>query len=69
MQVNDRGHLTTAGGCVKDGEVLGNQMGVCMQEKGPEKELLGDKYSFLLLTSVGTSKGLEDVDTGQSPGD
>ena len=25
---------------------------------------VGDKYGFLLLTSVGTSKGLEDVDMG-----
>ena len=27
-------------------------------------KLIGGKYGFLLLTSVGTSKGLEDVDTG-----
>ena len=26
------------------------------------------KYGFLLLTPVGTSKGLVDVDTGSSPG-
>ena len=25
---------------------------------------IGDKYGFLLLTLVGTSKSLEDVDTG-----
>ena len=35
-----------------------------MHEKGPDKEHIGDKYGFLLLTPVGTSKGLEVVDTG-----
>ena len=40
-----------------------------MHEKGPNKALIGDNYGFLLLTPVGTSKGLEDVDTGWSPGD
>ena len=40
-----------------------------MHEKGPDKGYIGDKYGFLLLTPVGTSKGLEDVDTGWSPGD
>ena len=33
-------------------------MGAAYMEKGL------DKYGFLLLTPVGTSKGLEDVDTG-----
>ena len=37
--------------------------GSCIHKKGPDKELIGDKYGFLLLTSVGTSKGLKDVDT------
>ena len=35
-----------------------------MHEKGPDKGHIGDKYGFLLLTPVGTSKVLEDVDTG-----
>jgi len=35
-----------------------------MHEKGPDNGYMGYKYSFLLLTPVGTSKGLEDVDTG-----
>ena len=30
---------------------------------------MGNKYGFLLLTPVGTSKGLEDVDTGSGPVD
>ena len=38
--------------------------GSCMNEKGPDKGLIGDKYGFILLTSVGSSKGLEDVDAG-----
>ena len=29
-----------------------------------KRDLIGDMYSFLLLTPVGNSKGLEDVDTG-----
>ena len=33
-----------------------------MHEKGSDKEHIGDKYGFFLLTAVGTSKGLEDVD-------
>ena len=36
----------------------------CIYKKGPEKGHIGDNYGFLLLTPVGTSKGLEDVDTG-----
>ena len=41
----------------------------CIHEKGPDKGLMGDKYGLLSLTPVGTSKGLEDVDTGQGSGD
>ena len=33
-----------------------------MHENGSDKRHTGDKYGFLLLTLVGTSKGLEDVD-------
>ena len=32
--------------------------------KGLDKGRIGDKYGFLLLTPVGTSKGIDDVDTG-----
>ena len=35
-----------------------------MSKKGPDKGHIGDKYGLLLLTQVGTSKDLEDVDTG-----
>ena len=35
-----------------------------MHKKGPVKGFLGDNYCFLLLTLVGNSKDLEDVDTG-----
>ena len=42
---------------------LGNQMGAVL-EKGPDKLRIGDKCDFFLLTSVGISKGLEDVNTG-----
>ena len=38
--------------------------GSCMHEKGSDKGYIGDKYGFLLLTTVGTSKGLKDADTG-----
>ena len=46
--------------------MLGIQMGAAymIHENGPDKGLIGDKYGFLLLTPVGTIKGLEDVDTG-----
>ena len=37
-----------------------------MHEKGPDKRLIGDKCGFLLLTPVGTRKGLEDVDMGKA---
>ena len=36
----------------------------CIHEKEPDKGNIGDKYGFFLLPSAGTSKGLEDVDTG-----
>ena len=36
----------------------------CIHEKGPDKGHIGDKYGFILLTPVGTSRDLEDVDTG-----
>ena len=35
-----------------------------MHEKEPDKERIGDRYGLFLLTTVGTSKGHEDVDTG-----
>ena len=35
-----------------------------MHEKELDKGHRGDKYGFLLLDTVGTSKDLEDVDTG-----
>ena len=38
--------------------------GSCMHEKGSDRGYIGDKDCFLLLTPVGTSRGLEDVDTG-----
>ena len=74
MQVIDRSHLKTASGYA-EGRVLdrldfldkggvGKPNGSCIHEKGPDKGYIGDKYGFLLLTPVGTSKGLEDVDTG-----
>ena len=34
-----------------------------MNENEPDNGHVGDKYGFLLLTLVGTGKGLEDVDT------
>ena len=43
---------------------IGEPSGSCIHEKGPDKKNIGDKYGYLLLTPVGTSKGLEDVDTG-----
>ena len=80
-QVIDRDHLNTAGGYA-EGRVLDNfeflykgwlDVGEpnqsCIHEEGPDKGLMGDKYGLLLLTPVGTSKGLEDVDTGQGSGD
>ena len=75
VQVIDS-HLNAAGGYAegrvldilkflnKGWRVVGDPNGICMHEKGPDKGHIGDKYDFLLLTLVGTSKGLEDVDTG-----
>ena len=39
---------------------VGEPNGSCIHEKGPNKELIGDKYGFLLLTPVVTNMGLED---------
>ena len=68
----DKGRLNTAGGYV-EGRVMdslkfmnkgwlgvGEPNGSCIHEKGH----IGEKYGFLMLTPVGTSKGLEDVNTG-----
>ena len=41
----------------------------CIHEKEPDKGHVDHMYGFLLLTLVGTSKTLQDVDTGPSPGD
>ena len=72
----DRGQLNTTGGYAEDRvldslEFLNKEWwgaaepnGNCTHEKGPDKGLIGDKYGFLLLIPVGTSKGLEDVDKG-----
>ena len=38
--------------------------GSCIHEKVPDKGLISDKNGFILLTPVGSSKDLEDVDTG-----
>ena len=64
-QVTDRDHLNAAGGCM-EGRVLNifGTNGSCLHEKGPDKGHIDDKYGFLLLTPVGTSKSLEDVDMG-----
>ena len=66
----DRGHLNASGGYA-EGRVLdslwsgaGESNGSCIHEKGLDKGHIGDNYGFLLLTPVGTSKGLEDIDTG-----
>ena len=42
-----------------------------MHEKRSDKGYIGgkDKDSFILLTSVGASKGIEDVDSGWGSGD
>ena len=42
---------------------VGELNGSCIHEKRPDKGHRGDEYSFLSLTPVGTSKGLQDVDT------
>ena len=41
-----------------------NQMEAAYMKKEEDKGHIGDKYGFLLLTSAGISKGLEDVDMG-----
>ena len=76
VQLIDIGHLNAAGryaeGRVldiseflnKEWRGIGEPNGSCILEKGPDKEHIGDKYDFLLLTPVGTSKDLDDVDTG-----
>ena len=38
--------------------------GSYMHEKGSNKGLISDENGFLLLTPVGTSRGLENVDSG-----
>ena len=35
-----------------------------LHEKSPDKGLMSDKNGFLLLSPVGTSRGLEDVNAG-----
>ena len=35
-----------------------------LTRKGSDKGHIGDNYGFLMLTPVGTSKRLENVDTG-----
>jgi len=80
-QVINRDHLNASGGYA-DGRILesiefldkgwrgvGEPNGNCMHEKGPAKGHICDKYGVLLPTPVGTSKSLEDVDTGSGPGD
>ena len=51
------------------GEILGafkgrEPNGTSIYENRPGKGHIGDKYGFLLVTTVGTSGGFEDVDTG-----
>ena len=36
----------------------------CLHEKGLDKRYIVDKNGFVLLTPVGTSKELEDVNEG-----
>ena len=38
--------------------------GSCLHKKVPAEGFIGDKYGFILLILVGTSRDLEDVDTG-----
>ena len=72
VQVIDRGRYNTAGGYA-EGRVLDSLkflneewLGVGEPNSSSihDKGLLGDKYGLLLLTPVGTSKGLGYVDTG-----
>ena len=44
--------------------MMGNQMGAVYMKRGLMRGIyVGDKYGFFLLIPVGTSKGLEYVDT------
>ena len=79
VQMIDRGYLNVTGGNV-EGKVLDifeflnkgwcgveEPNGNCIHKKGLDKghtSSISDEYGFLLLTPVGTSKGLQDVDTG-----
>ena len=80
MHVIDRVHLNAAGGYA-EGKVLDSleflkkgwwgvekPNGSFIHEKGPDKGHIGDKYGFLLLTSVATSKGFGGVDMEWSLG-
>ena len=40
--------------------------GSCINKNGSDKEYEGDNYGFLLMTPVGTNKGLEDVDADEA---
>ena len=76
MQVINRSNLNAASGYAEDRvldilELLnkrwlgdGKPNRSCTHEKGPDKGHISDKYGFLLLTPVGTSKVLENVDMG-----
>ena len=81
MQVIDTGNPDAAGGYKEDrvldslevlnkgGWAVGEPNRNCIHEKGPYKGHIVDKCGFHLLTPVGTSKGLEDIDTGWGLGD
>ena len=74
--MTDRGHLNTASGYAEDRVLesleflnkgcwgVGEPNGSCIHEKGPDNGDIGENYGFLLLTPVGTSMGLNDIDTG-----
>ena len=49
---------------IRDVEVLEEPNSSCIHEKGADKRDICDKCGFLLLTPIGTNKGLKDVDTG-----
>ena len=50
---------------IRNGEVSGNQIGAAYMKRDRIRDIqVINKYGFLLLTPVGTSKGLEDADTG-----
>ena len=83
VQVIDRSYFNAASGYGNaEGRVLdnleflncgwwgvGEPNGSYIHEKGPDKGHIGDKCGFLLLIPVGTSRRLEDFDTGQGSGD